>query len=131
MSNALMNTYRRMPVSFTRGEGAWLYDADGKAYLDALSGIAVCSLGHAHPAVTEAVQGGRRPFHTDALLTRIADGTWTAPAAGDTVTDPDGAAHAWASKTVGDNGWFEGPELRGGYIFWSVEAATPAVDGRG
>lgn len=55
MSNALMNTYGRLPVAFVRGEGPWLYDADGKAYLDLLGGIAVCTLGHAHPAVTRAV----------------------------------------------------------------------------
>ena len=51
----LMNTYNRLPISFTHGEGAWLFDADGKRYLDALAGIAVCSLGHAHPAVTKAI----------------------------------------------------------------------------
>lgn len=50
-----MATYARLPVAFTRGEGAWLWDAQGKKYLDALSGIAVCGLGHAHPAVTQAV----------------------------------------------------------------------------
>lgn len=55
MSDALMATYRRLPVSFQRGEGAWLWDNDGKRYLDALSGIAVCGLGHAHPAVKEAL----------------------------------------------------------------------------
>lgn len=55
MSDALMATYRRLPVSFQRGEGAWLWDSDGKRYLDALSGIAVCGLGHAHPAVKEAI----------------------------------------------------------------------------
>ena len=50
-----MATYRRLPVTFTHGEGAWLWDQDGKRYLDALSGIAVCGLGHAHPAVREAL----------------------------------------------------------------------------
>ncbi len=55
MSDALMATYRRLPVSFQRGEGAWLWDSGGKRYLDALSGIAVCGLGHAHPAVKEAI----------------------------------------------------------------------------
>jgi acetylornithine aminotransferase len=42
-------------VAFTRGEGPWLYDTEGRAYLDALSGIAVCGLGHAHPRVAEAI----------------------------------------------------------------------------
>lgn len=51
----LMQTYGRLPVSFVRGEGAWLWDDRGNQYLDAMTGIAVCSLGHSHPAVTEAV----------------------------------------------------------------------------
>jgi acetylornithine aminotransferase len=55
MPHALMATYQRLPVSFQRGEGAWLWDSEGKRYLDALSGIAVCGLGHAHPAVSEAL----------------------------------------------------------------------------
>ncbi len=55
MSDTLMATYKRLPVSFQRGEGAWLWDDNGKRYLDALSGIAVCGLGHAHPAVKEAL----------------------------------------------------------------------------
>lgn len=50
-----MNNYNRIPVSFSHGEGAVLWDTDGKQYLDALGGIAVCALGHAHPAVTAAV----------------------------------------------------------------------------
>ena len=56
-----MQTYSRLPVSFTHGEGAWLWDSDGKRYLDALSGIAVCGLGHAHPRLTQtlAKQAGR------------------------------------------------------------------------
>lgn len=52
---ALMETYRRLPVAFARGEGPRLYDTEGRAYLDALSGIAVCGLGHAHPRVAEAI----------------------------------------------------------------------------
>ena len=54
-SKHLMQNYSRLPISFARGEGAWLYDDQGKQYLDALSGIAVCGLGHCHPAVTEAL----------------------------------------------------------------------------
>ena len=50
-----MATYRRLPVTFERGEGVWLWDTTGKRYLDALSGIAVCGLGHAHPAVRDAL----------------------------------------------------------------------------
>jgi acetylornithine/N-succinyldiaminopimelate aminotransferase len=52
----LMRTYRRGGVDFVRGEGALLWDADGKEYLDFLAGISVCSLGHCHPAVVAAVQ---------------------------------------------------------------------------
>jgi acetylornithine/N-succinyldiaminopimelate aminotransferase len=51
----LMHTYARLPVAFTRGDGAWLWDTHGKRYLDAVGGIAVCALGHAHPAVTRAI----------------------------------------------------------------------------
>jgi predicted acetylornithine/succinylornithine family transaminase len=52
----LMRTYKRGAVDFVRGEGALLWDADGKEYLDFLAGISVCSLGHCHPAVVAAVQ---------------------------------------------------------------------------
>jgi acetylornithine aminotransferase len=51
----LMNTYARLPVAFSHGEGSWLWDTDGKRYLDALSGIAVNTLGHAHPRFTAAL----------------------------------------------------------------------------
>lgn len=54
--HALMSTYNRLPVTFVRGEGQRLTDTHGKTYLDALSGIAVCGLGHAHPAVTRTLQ---------------------------------------------------------------------------
>lgn len=53
--NYLMPTYARQPLSFTRGEGVWLYDSDGRAWLDGVSGIAVCNLGHCHPAVSRAL----------------------------------------------------------------------------
>lgn len=55
MNQHLMNTYNRLPVTFTHGEGVWLWDSNGQRYLDALAGIAVTGLGHAHPAVTAAV----------------------------------------------------------------------------
>jgi predicted acetylornithine/succinylornithine family transaminase len=51
----LMNTYPPQAVTFVRGEGSRLFDAEGKAYLDFLSGLAVTSLGHAHPAVADAI----------------------------------------------------------------------------
>lgn len=50
-----MPTYGRLDVAFTKGEGVWLTDTDGNQYLDALSGIAVCNLGHSHPAITKAI----------------------------------------------------------------------------
>lgn len=53
---ALITSYNPLPVTFTHGEGVWLYDDAGKAYLDGLSGIAVCGLGHAHPDVTRTIQ---------------------------------------------------------------------------
>ncbi len=55
-SRYLMQTYRRGEVDFVRGEGSLLWDADGKEYLDFLTGISVCSLGHCHPGVVAAVQ---------------------------------------------------------------------------
>jgi acetylornithine/N-succinyldiaminopimelate aminotransferase len=51
----LMQTYGRLPVTFARGEGAWLWDTNGRKYLDALAGVAVCGLGHSHPAITAAI----------------------------------------------------------------------------
>ena len=75
----LMRTYRRAPVEFVRGEGARLWDADGKEYLDFLTGISVCSVGHCHPAVVEAVreQAGRlihvsNLFYTEPMV-RLAE----------------------------------------------------------
>ena len=50
-----MTTYARLPVTFTRGKGSWLWDENDKKYLDALTGIAVCGLGHANPAVAKAI----------------------------------------------------------------------------
>lgn len=55
MSQHLMNTYARQPVSFVKGEGVWLFDAEGNRYLDALAGVAVNGLGHAHPKLVKAI----------------------------------------------------------------------------
>mgnify|MGYP000172999055 CR=1 FL=1 len=64
----LQTTYARQPVSFERGEGVWLYDPDGNRYMDAISGIAVCNLGHAHPAVTRTLADqAARLVHTSNL----------------------------------------------------------------
>jgi predicted acetylornithine/succinylornithine family transaminase len=79
----LMQTYRRAPVEFVRGEGPLLWDSEGREYLDFLAGISVCSIGHCHPAVVEAVreQAGRlihvsNLFYTEpmvALAKRLSD----------------------------------------------------------
>jgi acetylornithine/N-succinyldiaminopimelate aminotransferase len=75
----LMRTYARAPVEFVRGEGARLWDSEGKEYLDFLAGISVCTIGHCHPAVVEAVreQAGRlmhvsNLFYTEPMV-RLAE----------------------------------------------------------
>jgi acetylornithine aminotransferase len=55
MTNHLMNTYMRQPVTFVKGEGVWLWDDKGEKYLDALAGVAVNGLGHAHPKLVKAI----------------------------------------------------------------------------
>jgi acetylornithine/N-succinyldiaminopimelate aminotransferase len=68
MADHLMATYARLPVQFERGEGVWLWDTEGRQYLDALGGIAVCALGHAHPGVAQAVaEQAARLVHTSNL----------------------------------------------------------------
>ena len=52
----VMNTYARLPVAFERGEGSWLWDTNGKRYLDAVAGVAVCGLGHSHPKYVAALR---------------------------------------------------------------------------
>jgi acetylornithine/N-succinyldiaminopimelate aminotransferase len=51
----VMSTYARLPFSVSHGEGVWLWDTEGKKYLDALAGIAVSTLGHAHPGLVAAL----------------------------------------------------------------------------
>ncbi|MBZ0096481.1 MAG: acetylornithine transaminase [Sulfuricella sp.] len=64
----LMNTYARLPVAFTRGEGVWLWDEQGKRYLDAVAGVAVNGLGHAHPKLTQAIcEQAKTLIHTSNL----------------------------------------------------------------
>ena len=66
---ALMNSYARLPVSFVRGEGCKLWDAQGKEYLDALGGIAVTFLGHCHPRINEAISiQGSKLLHVSNLF---------------------------------------------------------------
>ena len=70
-----MPTYAPQPVAFVRGEGVWLFDADGKRYLDGLSGIAVNTLGHGHPALVEALrdQVGRLIHHSNLFENPLAE----------------------------------------------------------
>ena len=65
----LMSTYPPAPVTFVRGEGSWLYDDTGRAYLDLLSGLAVTSLGHSHPDVADALaEQARTLLHVSNLF---------------------------------------------------------------
>jgi acetylornithine aminotransferase len=79
MTSHIMPTYGRLPVTFERGEGAWLWDENNNRYLDALSGVAVCNLGHAHPAVHQAIcKQSEKLLHTSnwygiAVQERLAD----------------------------------------------------------
>ena len=64
----LMKTYSPLDVTFEHGEGVYLWDTNNQQYLDALSGIAVCSLGHAHPAVTKTIsEQASKLLHTSNL----------------------------------------------------------------
>lgn len=65
----LANTYTRFPIAITKGEGCWLWDVNGRRYLDFLAGIAVCNLGHAHPNVVEGLTAqARKLFHVSNLF---------------------------------------------------------------
>lgn len=65
---SLMNTYARLPLAFVKGSGAYVEDGDGNRYLDALTGLAVCGLGHAHPAVAQALSSQAQTLlHTSNL----------------------------------------------------------------
>jgi acetylornithine/N-succinyldiaminopimelate aminotransferase len=55
IKNSLLNTYKRLPVSFVKGEGVWLFDKLGNKYLDGLSGVAVNTLGHNHPDLVKTI----------------------------------------------------------------------------
>jgi predicted acetylornithine/succinylornithine family transaminase len=65
----VLQTYRRQPVTFVRGKGVYLYDAEGREYIDLLSGIGVASLGHAHEGLTRAITGQAQTLlHTSNLF---------------------------------------------------------------
>ena len=66
----LLPTYASQPIAFERGAGAWLWDEQGNRYLDALSGIAVCGIGHAHPEVTATITAqAEKLLHTSNIFT--------------------------------------------------------------
>jgi len=68
MSNSLMSTYMPLPVAFESGKGAYLTDTEGNEYLDAVAGVAVCSVGHAHPEIADALADQARTLiHTSNL----------------------------------------------------------------
>src|SRR2546428_7103785 len=65
----VLQTYRRQPVTFVRGQGVRLYDAEGREYIDLLSGIGVAALGHAHPGLTRAIaEQAQTLIHTSNLF---------------------------------------------------------------
>lgn len=69
MSDFLMHNYARLPVSFTRGEGVYLFDCKNRRYLDGLAGIAVCGLGHAHPELADTLaQQAHALWHTSNIF---------------------------------------------------------------
>jgi len=72
-ASVLMQTYKRQDVLFVRGEGSWLYDEHGRAYLDCLGGLAVVAVGHANPAVADAVSAQMR------ALTHVSNLYYTEP----------------------------------------------------
>ena len=68
MSSAISNTYGRLPVAFTHGTGVWLWDTNGRRYLDAMAGIGVSCLGHDHPKLVAAIsEQASRVIHTSNL----------------------------------------------------------------
>ena len=68
MTSAISNTYARLPVAFTHGKGVWLWDTKGRRYLDAMAGIGVSCLGHAHPKLVAAIsEQAARVIHVSNL----------------------------------------------------------------
>ena len=69
----LLQNYARYPLALHRGKGCYLYDLDGKRYLDLISGIGVNSLGYSHPRITKVIrqQAGLVAAHLESLLSRV------------------------------------------------------------
>ena len=74
MNSHLLPTYARVDLAFERGEGAWLFTADGERYLDFTSGVAVNALGHAHPRLVSAIEDQARKLWHVSNLYRIPEG---------------------------------------------------------
>src|SRR5450755_953799 len=74
VSSHLLPTYARVDLAFERGEGAWLFTADGERYLDFTSGVAVNALGHAHPRLVSAIEDQARKLWHVSNLYRIPEG---------------------------------------------------------
>lgn len=75
-TDALLRTYNRVPITIVSGQGCELVDSEGRRYLDFIAGIAVCALGHAHPAITEAIEDqARRLVHASNLYLHEPSGT--------------------------------------------------------
>jgi len=70
--------------------------------------------------------GGRAPLHRDAIVARIADGTWRTPAAGDEIVLPNGDTATWTEAEASDGGRVQAPQ-RGGYALWTVDVPEPRV----
>lgn len=89
--SALMPTYGRLPVTFSHGEGVYLFDTEGRRYLDGIAGIGVNALGHAHPAVTEAITAQAQKLVHTSNLYHIA----TQEALADALTRASGMEHCF------------------------------------
>ena len=72
-------------------------------------------------------RAGRNTLFTDALEASLAAGTWTPPQAGSSFTLPDGRVQTWTHAVANSNGWFSGPEMRGGYVYFTVDATDSRV----
>jgi len=91
----IMPTYGRLPVSFTKGEGVYLWDTEGQQYLDSLSGIAVCNIGHTHPRVVDAIcQQAGTLMHTSNLY-----GIEQQEALADRLAEKSGMEHIFFSNS--------------------------------
>jgi acetylornithine/N-succinyldiaminopimelate aminotransferase len=132
MIPVVMPTYARADVAFERGEGAWLFTAEGRCYLDFAAGIAVCSLGHCHPHLVEALQTqAARLWHTsnlyrvpgqEKLARRLVDATFA-----DTVFFTNSGVEAWegATKLIRKYHTTKGTPKR-----WRVITVTGGFHGR-